>query len=390
MRIFIGFSALLTAIIFLPAAQAAQGIQDTLKIRVGKALFFDMRLSEPAGQACATCHEPAAGYNGNGNFRMTVFPGAVATRSGIHNPPSVAYAFLSPAPGYYTTDEGETVYMGGQFWDGNAATMTDQAKGPFLNPLEMNNPDGAAVAAKACASAYAAAFRMVYGTAICNSPEKAFAAIADAIAAFESSSEVNPFSSKYDLYLAGKADLTPQERHGLELFEGEKARCFYCHPSGAGSPFTDFSYDNAGIPKNTAIPAYAAEPGLVDLGLGGRLGTPEENGKFKVPTLRNVALAPPYGHNGYFQTLKQVVHFYNTRDVGDGPAAEYPDTVNHDELGDLGLTDEEEDAIVAFLGTLTDGYGQPASDAPSPPLPRASRRHGRHLQVAAPANRRSR
>src|SRR5262249_32707229 len=158
---------------------------------------------------------------------MIVFPGAVATRAGIHNPPSVAYAFLSPAPGYYTTVDGETLYMGGQFWDGGAATMIDQAKGPFLNPLEMNNPDGAAVAANVCAAPYAAAFRIVYGTAICDSAEKAFAAIADAIAAFESSSEVNPFSSKYDLYLQGKTELTPQERLGLELFEGEKARCFY-------------------------------------------------------------------------------------------------------------------------------------------------------------------
>ena len=381
MRPLIGFAALLTATSLPLAAQAVHQTGDTLKVRVGKAIFFDARLSEPDGQSCAACHQPSAGYNGDGNLRMTVFPGAVATRSGIHNPPSAAYAFLSPAPGYYTNEDGETLYMGGQFWDGGAASMTDQAKGPFLNPLEMNNPDGAAVSAKVCASAYAAAFRIVYGTSICESPDKAFAAIADAIAAFESSPEVNPFSSKYDLYLQGKAELAPQERLGLELFEGEKARCAYCHPSGPQSPFTDFSYDNAGIPKNMAIPAYAANPGLVDLGLGGRLGTPEENGKFKVPTLRNVAIAPPYGHNGYFQTLKQVVHFYNTRDVADWPAAEYPATVNHDELGDLGLTDEEEDAIVAFLGTLTDGYGAPGPIGPAPPAPPVRRQlegHRRH------------
>jgi len=289
---------------------------------------------------------------------MAVFPGAVPTRAGTRNPPSAAYAFPSPAPNYYPDGEEGLLYMGGQFWDGRAADLVEQAKGPFLNPVEMNNPNKEAVVSKACSSHYGILFRMVYGWPICDGTktEQAYDAIADAIASYERSDEVNPFSSKYDLYLAGKARLTPQERLGLELFEG-KAKCAQCHPTGAGAVFTDFSYDNLGIPKNLAIPAYEVNPSLVDRGLGDRLGS-NEDGKFKVPTLRNIAEAPPYGHNGFFESLGEIVRFYNTRDVDDWPEPEVPANVNTGELGNLGLTRAEENAIVAFLKTLSDGYGR--------------------------------
>ena len=198
--------------------------------------------------------------------------------------------------------------------------------------------------------------------------------IARSIAAYERSAEVNPFTSKYDYWLKGKARLTGQEQWGLKLFNG-KAKCANCHPAPL---FTDFTYDNLGVPRNPDNPFYD-EPvwnpdgeEWVDPGLGGLLwavGNPEdvwatEWGNQKVPTLRNVDLRPnkkfvkAYGHNGYFKSLEQIVHFYNTRDLtAEGwPAPEVQENVNTTEVGNLGLNHGEELAIVAFLRTLSDGY----------------------------------
>jgi cytochrome c peroxidase len=210
--------------------------------------------------------------------------------------------------------------------------------------------------------------------------------IARSIAAYERSGEVNPFTSKYDYYLAGTVELTDQEAWGLELYEAEdKGNCAACHPSqpgpdGAAPLFTDFTYDNLGVPRNPDNPFYKMPrkwnpdgASWTDYGLGGFLKgagfDPEvweaELGKQKVPTLRNVDLRPgpdfvkAFGHNGYFKSLEEIVHFYNTRDVEDWPPPEVAENVNTDELGSLGLTAEEEAAIVAFLRTLSDGYTLP-------------------------------
>ena len=329
------------------------GSNNATKVQLGKLLFFDTNLSEPKGQSCATCHQPQVGFNGNGDKKAAVISGAIPTRFGSRNPPSAAYAFGSPKPQYYSVD-GEILFMGGQFWDGRAADLVEQAKAPFLNPVEMNNPGKAAVVQKACAE-FVLIFRLVYGPQSCapGNTDQTYDQIADAIAEFESSPEVNPFNSRYDRFLAGKEKFTSEEKRGLELFEG-KAGCAACHPSGAKSPFTDFSYDNIGIPRNPENPVYATDSSFLDLGLGARLG-PAENGKFKVSGLRNMATAPPYGHNGYFKSLRDLVHFYNTRDTDPKwPKPEVLDNVNRDELGNLGLTPGEEEAIVAFIKTLTD------------------------------------
>ena len=212
-----------------------------------------------------------------------------------------------------------------------------------------------------------------------------------AIAAYEASSEVNQFSSKYDYYLNGEAVLTEQEAWGLELFNREdKGNCAACHPSekdGDAPPlFTDFTFDNLGVPKNMDNPFYSMDEVLlddgtpinplgdtwIDEGLGGfleshpdaswRAMADDNMGKHKVPTLRNVDKRPgskfpkAFMHNGVFKSLKEVVHFYNTRDVETWPLPEVAANVNTDELGNLGLTDAEEDAIVAFMKTLSDGY----------------------------------
>lgn len=337
----------------------------TKKESLGKKLFFDKNLSTPVGQSCADCHAPETGF-ANPNPDYPVSQGVHKDRFGNRNDLPAAYAAFSP-PFHY--DPNEELYVGGQFWDGRAADLAEQAKGPFLNALEMANPDEKTVVDKVRNSEYADHFKEVFGADAFDDPNKAYDMIADALAEYEKSSEVNQFSSKYDLYLAGKADLTEQEQRGLELFEDEdKGNCAECHPSQPGDDgtpplFTDFTYDNLGVPQNPENPFYYLPKELnpdgvyfIDLGLGGELNKPSENGKFKVPSLRNIAKTTPYLHNGIFKNLRQVVVFYNTRDIGPWAPPEVRANVNREELGDLGLTEQEVDDIVAFMQTLTDGY----------------------------------
>jgi len=336
---------------------------------LGKKLFFDLSLSEPAGQACASCHLPGAGF-ADPDRELPVSRGVNPAHVGERNAPTASYALYSPP---FHFDKEERHYVGGQFLDGRAATLEEQAKGPFINPLEMGNSDAAAVIAKVRATPYAGDFDAVFGSNSLDDVERAYDFVAAAISAFERSRPFHPFDSKYDYYLAGKVALGEQERLGLELFEAEdKGNCAACHPSrpaGDGSPplFTDFTYDNLGTPRNDANPFYALPaalndrgPQAVDIGLGNTTGRAVDSGKFKVATLRNVELTPPYNHNGVFETLREVVDFYNTRDTrNDWGPPEVADNVNTEELGNLGLSNAEVDAIVAFMLTLTDGYELP-------------------------------
>ena len=345
----------------------------TSQEQLGKNLFFDTNLSDPPGQSCAVCHGPAVGWTGPDqtiNKTGAVYAGAVAGRFGNRKPPAAAYAGDSPIL-YFDS----VAWVGGMFWDGRATGWTlgdplaEQAQGPFLNPLEQNNASAQVVIDKVLASSYKDLFLEV-----CTDPATYYEGIGRAIAAYERSSEVSQFTSKYDYWLKGQAKLTGQEQRGLELFNG-RAKCANCH---AAPLFTDFTYDNLGIPKNPENPFYdepewnPAGADWVDTGLGGFLkaaGYPQTVwgpawGTQKVPTLRNVDLRPSkmfvkaYGHNGYFKSLEEIVHFYNTRDVaGAGwPASEVTVNINTTEMGDLGLSKGEELAIVAFLGTLSDGY----------------------------------
>jgi cytochrome c peroxidase len=365
-------------IIMAPVASAARqprcfpGHDSQLKVGVGQNLYFDTDLSKPNGQSCASCHWPATGYT-DPDQDLPVSAGVIPGLFGGRSSPTSAYATFSPPFGATTDENGETLYVGGQFWDGRAKDLTAQAQGPFLNPVEMNNPSKWSVVKDVRDSRYAWAFMRVYGwdSFKPRNVDRTYKNIADAIAAFESSSKVNTFSSRYDAWVAGRPSLGAEERLGLQLFNDPlKGNCDACHPSGtgptavAGKPvFTDFTYDNLGLPTNQAFfaPPLSFVGYAADLGLAKTTGDAAHNGMFKVPTLRNVAKSAPYGHNGYFATLKDIVHFYNTRDVaGEGPGgadwpdAEVPGTVNMDELGNLGLTGAEEDAIVAFLRTLND------------------------------------
>lgn len=370
---------------FLVDAQAEENDVDRSwgpKERLGRVLFHDPRLSEPAGQSCASCHDANFASTDPDQWTPTS-QGANPRLFGSRNTPTAMYTAFSPA---FHFDVEEGLYVGGQFLDGRAATLEEQAKGPFLNPLEMANTSKRQVVDKVRTADYASLFRNVYGADVFNDTDLAYDRIAEAIAAFERTRDFSKFTSKYDAYLAGKAKLSGQEMRGLKLFEREdKGNCAACHPSRPaedGTPplFTDFTYDNLGVPKNPNNRFYKMSRrhnpdgmNFVDKGLGGFVNSPAEDGKFKVPTLRNIALTAPYMHNGYFMTLRGTVDFYNTRDTkpvcpqalvaedeaiakGCWPAAEVADNVNTDELGKLKLSEQEVDDIVAFMRTLTDGW----------------------------------
>lgn len=406
---------------------------------LGGLIFFDERLSMKYNQACADCHGPNTGWTGPDpelNAAGAVYQGSIHGRFGNRKPPSSAYATFSPVL-HYREENGKKVFVGGNFWDGRATgyklgkPASDQAQGPFLNPVEQALPDSACVVYRICHSIqYGQLFKHIWADACAISwPQKSevnqvcateggklalalegraqadqsYDDIARTISAFEGSAISNRFSSKFDAYLAGKAQLTAEEFKGFELFKGDKAKCANCHslergPNGVPPLFTDFTYENLGVPRNPDNPWYTqtdfnpAGRNWVDLGLGGFLATTptvtipdfsayaEENkGKQKVATLRNVDKRPypsfikAYMHNGYFKTLKAVVHFYNTRDIkphcpdiftreADAlaqdcwPEPEVSANVNTTETGHLGLTDQEEDEIVAFLRTLSDGF----------------------------------
>ena len=325
---------------------------------VGKAIFFDESLSEPAGQSCATGHTPEKGFADK--YARITSEGAMKGLFSNRNSMTCAYSAYVPALSY---DEEEETYVGGLFWDGRVNSLEEQAAQPFVNPLEMGNENVGDVVRKARSAYWYPDFVRIYGEHA--SADTVFTYINEVIALYERSAEMNPFSSKFDAWQAGKCQLTEEEKLGYELFK-EKGLCAECHildpDERAGKVlFTDHTYDNLGIPSNPGNPFFKVSApyntcgkDTMDLGLGSRLRDPEEYGKFRVPTLRNIALTAPYGHNGYFKTLEEIVHFYNVRDVEDFPPAEYPETVNKDELGNLGLSQEEETAIVAFLRILTD------------------------------------
>ena len=439
---------------------------------LGQLEIFDPKLAVNKNLACSFCHDPAAGY-ANGASILSVFtggsnPGSVPitvhgaypnNRIAKRNPQSYVYASYFP-PLHYNLSQAD--FYGGNFWDGRATgyklqnSAANQAQGPPLDTQEMANPDSACVVWKLSQSNYKFFFEEVFGVGslelnwpsdvqtICSTPagaavlggnstplqlsptdrtlaNKDFDEFAQAIAAYESSDSVSPFTSKFDYYLAGKATLTTQELNGYELFRG-KGSCNTCHLDGRSSTqlggsdtgqaasvqplFTDTTYNNIGLPKNVKLPWYSEDTtdqwgftsnplgfGFTDEGMGlfldGYYGAPPNlswgvqlpqfEGKFQTSTARDAAKVPyagfvkAYMHNGYLTSLKEVVHFYNTRDVypypvlsGNCPSGTVekvtcwpmPEDANNlnTTIGKLGLSSAEEDDIVVFLNTLVDGY----------------------------------
>ena len=369
---------------------------------LGERIFFDKTLSEPQGVACASCHDPARAFSGvNGSPIPGVAAGAPPGSFGVRKPPGLTYAAFTPPFDFIdkedeTTGRMEKTPAGGQFRDGRAADLEEQAAGPLLNPVEMANPSKAAVVEKVKNGDSAPLMREVFGANVFDDPDKAFARLTQAIAAFERTAVFRPFASRFDDVLRGKAQFTAQEAKGFELFKDkQKGNCLACHDGKEDSNepsdwlFTDFTYDSLGAPRNRAIPANA-DTKTFDLGLckreglakGAPKGFDVESlcGAFKVPSLRNVALTAPYLHNGSLKTLRDAVAFYATRDTNperwypkdakgrvqkyDDLPAKFHANVNVKEVPydrkpgqKPRLTDEEIDAITAFLQTLTDRRG---------------------------------
>jgi len=427
--------------------------------QLGRSLFNDTNLSVPAGQGCVTCHAPETGFTSPNLFVNLLWGphfGAIPSRFGARKPPSAAYAGDSGNLTYVGPDPFGVDWEGGMFWDGRATgffpmfpesdsspefdPLAEQALGPFVNPLEQNVPNKRAVVRKVFFSRYRQLFLSVWGPDSLDfqdeeTVEKAYDQIVKSIAAFERSSEVNPFTSKFDAWLAGDAELTEQEKLGLWLFENPfdgqsllepneeegrtpfpqgnqgKGRCGVCHselpgPNDEPPVFTDFAYHNIGIPKNPNNPFYFMPRrfnpdgrNFIDRGLAGTLekfllaqqtdpalnplnkeltqqDVDDAEGRHKTPTLRNVNLRPfpsftkAYGHNGVFKSMEEIVHFYNARDIpGEFDEPEVPINLTQGIVGDLGMTEEEELAIVAFLATLSDGYEPPPEDDFEFPFP---------------------
>lgn len=318
---------------------------------LGRQIFFDESLSSPEGVSCASCHSSSAAFTDPAH--TVVSKGAVAGRQGTRNSPTVLYAMFSPVFGF-SEEQGD--FVGGQFWDGKGRDLEAQARSPLFGHDEMNISSEEELRMKISRAPYAEEFKSRYGSETLNNASQTVSAVLDALSTFENSQEFQPFSSKYDAWAFGKATLSEQEQRGLALFNSpNKGNCSACHPTTGQDGtkkralFTDFTYDNIGLPKNTLANKNA------DIGLYGTTGRPSDIGRFKVPTLRNVALTAPYFHNGVFATLKEAVHFYNSRDVDPKiQSPEFSANMNITELGNLGLSDQEEDDIVAFLMTLSD------------------------------------
>jgi cytochrome c peroxidase len=364
---------------------------------IGRALFFDPRLSASGALACATCHDPAHAF-ASPNAGAVELGGSDRRRPGVRAVPSLMYEQNAPpfTEHFFDSDGDDSIDQGpagGTLWDGRAQSAHEQARVPLLSEFEMANSSADAVVAKVRRAPYAAEFRSAFGASVFDDRGRAFKAVLLALETFEESpGDFYPYSSKYDAFLRGTASLSAAEQRGLAAFnDPARGNCARCHPSamreGAFPQFTDFGFAALGAPRNAAIPANA-DPRYYDLGLCGPLrkdlaGRPEYCGLFRTPTLRNVARRRVFLHNGVFHTLEDAVRFYAERDSA--PEKWYPRGANgvpvkFDDLpakyrGNVdeglpfgrhpgeppALSDADVRDIVVFLNALSDGYGPAAA-----------------------------
>jgi cytochrome c peroxidase len=363
---------------------------------IGRAMFFDKTLSANGRIACASCHDPASAFGPSNG--AAVQPGMRASARGFRSTPSLRYLHsLPPFSEHHFDNEGDDSVdlgpTGGHTWDGRAGSVHEQARLPLLAADEMGNANEQAVVRKLERTPYAAQMRAAFGADLFADAAQAFAAATMALEVFQQSpSEFYPYSSRYDAVLRGQATLTPREARGLALFnDPAKGNCASCHlstptPDGAFPLFTDFGHIALGVPRNEGLRAND-DPRFFDLGLCGPLrrdfairpGAPDPNGycgRFRTPSLRNVALRKVFFHNGVIRSLDEAVRFYATRDTDPrhwysrdarGNAKRYDDlprryhaNVNTEPPfgGKAGSTPALNEAeigdIVAFLKTLTD------------------------------------
>jgi cytochrome c peroxidase len=371
-----------------PAAHGASGSPsgDARLAEIGRLMFSDPSLSASGKLACATCHDPHYAY-GPPPGKALAYGGPDMQQPGTRAVPSLRYLHDAPhfAEQYHFID-GDVGPIGGFTWDGRAGSLQEQARIPLLAPNEMANTDAADVARKLSKTSYAMQFTAVFGQRIFDDPARAFAAGLRALEAFQQlPSEFYPYSSRYDAYLRGDVDLTEQEERGAALFKDPlKGNCASCHlgveRDGVPPPFTDFDFVNVGVPRNPRIAANT-DPKYYDLGLCGPARQDltrkrELCGFFRSPTVRNTAVRDAFFHNGIYTTLREVMVFYNERDLHpekfyprnpdgsvhrfDDLPAGLPDNIDHDPPLDRkpgaapALTDADIDDVIAFLKTLTD------------------------------------
>jgi cytochrome c peroxidase len=281
----------------------------TTKAALGKKLFGEKILSKDSSISCASCHKPEFAFADTVAFSKGI-EGKLTNR----NVPSVLNMKNRP---YF-------------FWDGRAATLEQQALMPIANANEMGLPIKEAVARLNANPIYKQLFIKIFGTAP-NAKN-----LGAAFAAFERTLETS--QSKFDLSFDNKAELTPQEERGRQLFVSDKAHCFDCH---SGSDFTDDSFKNIGL--------YDGDE-LNDMGRFSITHDSSDLGKFKTPSLRNVALTAPYMHDGRFKTLDEVLLYYNSP----GHFVLSPINMDATFAAPLGLSKQDRADMVAFLKTLSD------------------------------------
>jgi cytochrome c peroxidase len=290
------------------------------KIHLGKQLYFDTRLSSDGTVSCATCHDPAKGWSDAGPTSK-----GIRGQMGGRRAPPVSNAAYSPL----------------QFWDGRAPSLEEQAKGPIQNPIEMGNTHVAMIRTLDVIPGYVDAFIHVYGEGPMTVQQ-----VADAIAAFERT--VVTTDSRFDRYVRGEHDaLTPQEKQGLEIFNG-KGHCTACH---WGPYFSDGRFHNIGVAEK--------DPKNPDQGRFAVTKNPRDMGAFKTPTVRDAALRAPYLHNGSEASLEAVIDFY---DRG-GDTLQNLDPL----MVPLGLSKQEKSALVAFIRALNSLNPEVAAVQPIPP-----------------------
>ena len=362
---------------------AAQGLA-----QIGRAMFFDASLSASGKLSCASCHDPRYAY-GPPPGKAIAYGGEDMHQPGTRAVPSLRY--LQAAPPFkeqFRFVDGDVGPVGGYTWDGRADSRQTQARIPLLAANEMANAGPVDVARRISKASYAGDFQSAFGTHIFDDPQRAFEAGLRALEAFQDEpAEFYPYSSRYDAYLRGDIDLTEQEERGAAIFKDPaKGNCASCHlgdtRDGKPPAFTDFDYVNVGVPRNRKLAANT-DPNYFDLGLCGPyrvdlLSHREYCGFFRSPTVRNVALRDTFFHNGVFTSLREVIDFYNERDLRpekyysrnvDGSVHRYddippgfPDNVDHDPPLDRkpgaapALSEQDIDDLIAFLNTLTDGY----------------------------------
>jgi cytochrome c peroxidase len=367
----------------LPVPARVGPADNVLLVALGKKIFFDARLSEPPGTSCSSCHDPTRAFSGSHGSSLGVPLGSRPAHFARRSAPSVLYMRYVPKFHFFEDDEApQPEPRGGYFWDGRSDSLVELVKQPLFNPDEMNAGSPELLTTKITKAPYAKEFRAALGSA--SDPATVTRGVGVALEAYLKSDEMTPASSKYDAYVRGQATLTEQERRGLELFKDRRhGACSGCHrlqetsTNPAESMFTDYGYDAVAWPRNRSLPGNH-DDNAFDLGLCERKDTtvPSKDERlcsnFRTPSLRNVAVRESFGHNGVYKTLREVVSFYALRAVAPGRIyptgqkfddvpAKYRENVNiyapiynQKEGATPPLAADEIDAIVAFLGTLTD------------------------------------